>query len=885
MHINNGFRGNAPARILDRSGVADLRRYAEEQASLHRVAMLVAQAMPPAAIFSAASREVEALFSADAAAVVKFEHDPPALIIVGTGDNMQSSAIGRRSAFVDGYASTGVFRTGRSARVDAREGEVLDGPVYTYARMAASGDSLRPTSALASPIVVERMLWGAMTLSASRSLAPDTEARLERFTDIVGTAIANADSREAFATLAAEQAALRRIATYVAKGRRPEEIFAFVTDEVAAVMGTMAAVARFDHGGRSVVITGISEETGISVGTRLDLSEGTASAEVHRTGRPARVDGFNWSMRGGSVAEAERRLGIISRVASPIVVEGHLWGTITALGRARLAEDAEQRIERFAELLATVIANAESKYQLAALRSTIVSADDEEVTLDSTPCPPREAHRQPRYAVRQGAAVDLAERTRPAAEVQLAAGAPHRRPALLEQAGTRLARESLLEALESTIWTGLCGSAVDAHAVALAALTSPRLPQEQATVADLLLDGFAQLVADGHKTGLPSLRQAVAALRERLVTDDEQLPRWMGLGVLAAAEICDDHAHHDLASRWVVLAREQRGEPNTLPLALASLGFAEVSAGRYDAAEVRFTEACSIAAATGCPCVPAEVGDVLLRASRGREPDARGLTPRHGAGMSLVPGALAILELGRGNYASAMTAAMQVYNDDPLCVGTLALPNLIEAACRCDDRATAALALERLSTRTRASGTPLALGLLARSQALLARDSEAERFHRAAIGYLERSSGTTELARAHLLQGEWLRRCRRRCDARGHLRAAYDMFNSMGATAFAERAGIELRATGERARKRVPETVDDLTPQEVQIATLAAQGATNVQIGTRLFISANTVAYHLRKVFRKLDVTSRRQLAQELSERATQDKPVDGRQSAEPIAV
>ncbi|MDX6525895.1 MAG: hypothetical protein QOI43_1406, partial [Gaiellales bacterium] len=282
----------------------ELRRYADEQASLRRVATLVAQGMPPAAIFSAASQEVQALFGADAAAVARFEHDPPALIIVGTGDNIRSSAIGTRSEFVEGYASTGVFKTGRSVRVEAREGEVLDGPLYSQAHIVATGDSLRFKSAVASPLVVEGKLWGAMAVSATRSLAPDTEVRLERFMDIVATAIANADSREALATLAAEQAALRHIATHVAQGRRPEEIFSAVAEAVAAAMGAMAAVARFDQEGRSVVITGISEEIGVPIGTRLELSEGMAGAEVYRTGRPARVDGHDWSTRSGPVAEA-----------------------------------------------------------------------------------------------------------------------------------------------------------------------------------------------------------------------------------------------------------------------------------------------------------------------------------------------------------------------------------------------------------------------------------------------------------------------------------------------------------------------------------------------------------------------------------------------------
>ena len=506
------------------------------------------------------------------------------------------------------------------------------------------------------------------------------------------------------------------------------------------------------------------------------------------------------------------------------------------------------------------------------------------------------------------------ERTLAAAEFQLAAGAPHRGLALLEQAAghlseprqlaaagrlraaiynatgdtartpslllevartvapvdPRLARESLLEAFESTIWTGRFGSGVDARAVAAATHASPPPPQGQASAGDLLLGGFAQLVAEGRESGVASLRLATAALRSRLALGDEQVPRWMGLAVLAALEVCDDHAQQDLSSRWVALAR-RAGALVTLPLGLASLGIAEVSCGRFTAAEACFAEACSISAATGCPCVPAAAGELLLQAWRGDESDARrhaaavarsAMTRQHGAGMSLAQSAVAILELGLGNYESALIAALHVYDDDPLCVGTLALPNLVEAASRCGDRQTAARALDRLSRRALASGAPLALGLLARSEALLAPDGEAERLHRAAIGHLTRSSATTELARAHLLQGEWLRRCRRRREARAHLRVAREMFDSVGAMAFSERARIELQATGEHARKRVPQTRDDLTPQEVQIAALAARGATNDEIAAQLFISSSTVAYHLRKVFRKLDVTSRRQLAE-----------------------
>ena len=253
---------------------------------------------------------------------------------------------------------------------------MLEGPVYSHAHIVATGDSLRFESAVASPLVVEGKLWGAITVSASRSLAPDTEARLERFTDIVATAIANADSREALATLAAEQAALRRIATHVAQGRLPEEIFSAVAEEVAAAMGAVAAVTRFDQEGRSVVITGISEETGAPIGTRLELTDGMASAEVYRTGRPARVDDYDWSARSGPVGEVARHFGIASQVATPIVVEGHLWGTWWPSDRAAAAD-----VEATARAVHRAPRDCDRERgelaELAASRRRIVTAGDE----------------------------------------------------------------------------------------------------------------------------------------------------------------------------------------------------------------------------------------------------------------------------------------------------------------------------------------------------------------------------------------------------------------------------------------------------------------------------------------------------------------------------
>ena len=198
--------------------------------------------------------------------------------------------------------------------------------------------------------------------------------------------------------------------------------------------------------------------------------------------------------------------------------------------------------------------------------------------------------------------------------------------------------------------------------------------------------------------------------------------------------------------------------------------------------------------------------------------------------------------------------------------GALALPDLVEAAARCGETGIAEAALGRLAERALAADTPLALGLLARSRALLAGDADAELLYQQAIGYLKQCRAAPQLARAHLVYGEWLRRQRRRRDARDQLRTAHEMFTAMGAEAFAERARIELLATGERARKRIAETETELTPQEAQIARLVSQGESNRDIAAQLFLSPSTVDYHLRKVYRKPGVASRTQLARTMAD-------------------
>jgi DNA-binding CsgD family transcriptional regulator len=233
-----------------------------------------------------------------------------------------------------------------------------------------------------------------------------------------------------------------------------------------------------------------------------------------------------------------------------------------------------------------------------------------------------------------------------------------------------------------------------------------------------------------------------------------------------------------------------------------------------------------------------------------------------GMGLTVSQWVTAVLYNGLAHYDDAFDAAEQATVDPhELWFSTFATVELIEAASRSDRSKHAAEALEVLSESTRASGTPWALAVEARSRALLNRGEAAERLYREAIERLQPTRLRLDLARARLLYGEWLRRERRRLDARNELRVAHDLFSDFGMEAFAERARVELQATGERARKRTVDTLDQLTPQEAQIARLAADGHTNREIAAQLFISPSTVEYHLRKAFRKLDVKSRTQLA------------------------
>ncbi len=459
--------------------------------------------------------------------------------------------------------------------------------------------------------------------------------------------------------------------------------------------------------------------------------------------------------------------------------------------------------------------------------------------------------------------------------IQLALGqAGEAAPVLLEAAQAlaavdpRGARQTLLEAFDAALFVGWSASQAVLAEIARVARDIPAAGRSEASATGLLLDGFAARAVAGYPASVPPLRRAIAMIRAGDLGPADEL--WgLRLGCVAADDLFDDHAQHALASRWVQLARD-RGALTTLPVALNNQGAFEVSAGRFDAARACFAERLEISAATGNPGVvgTAGIAEVYELAWRGRETDARRVAATvtreaagggRGAQSIWAQYCLVVLELGLGNYQAALHGVLGVQEDDAP-FSAIVLHDLVEAAARCGETGLAEAALGRLAERATAAGSPLALGLLARSKALLAGD-DAEHLYAEAIGHLTQCRSAPQLARAHLVYGEWLRRQQRRRDARQQLRTAHEMFTSMGADAFAERARVELLATGERARSRTAPAAEEFTAQEAQIARLVSQGQSNRDIAAQLFLSPSTVDYHLRKVFRKTGVTSRTQLA------------------------
>jgi DNA-binding CsgD family transcriptional regulator len=434
----------------------------------------------------------------------------------------------------------------------------------------------------------------------------------------------------------------------------------------------------------------------------------------------------------------------------------------------------------------------------------------------------------------------------------------------LEPLDARLARDTYLDALSAALFAGRLAAGGGARQVAEAVRSAP--PPGTPRKGDTLLEGLAVLFTDGYAPAAPLARRAVRAYAGGELTMDEAL-RSAWLAAATAVSLWDDVSWDTLTRRHLEFAREA-GALSALPLALTTRTVVHLFTGNLAAAASLVEETRSVTEATGSSLAP--YGEVGLLAVRGHPELAEPLIQHclddvlargEGVGVNMTLWARAVLCNGLCRYEDALHAA-SVAAAEPLELGPpkWALAELVEAGARTGDTAAAAAALEELSAMTRASGTDWALGVEAGRRALLREGNTAEDLYRECIDRLARTAVHVELARAQLLYGEWLRREGRRLDARAQLRTAHESLVAMGVDAFAERARHELAATGETVRKRTVETSAELTPQEAHIARLAAHGLTNPEIGAALYISPRTVEWHLRKIFSKLGVSTRREL-------------------------
>jgi len=437
--------------------------------------------------------------------------------------------------------------------------------------------------------------------------------------------------------------------------------------------------------------------------------------------------------------------------------------------------------------------------------------------------------------------------------------------AMLAPLDPPLSRETYLHALDAAV---INGDDDDVMTIAEAALAAPAADLPARPV-DLLLDGLARTLTRGYATGAAELRRAIAAICESADADrgsERRSDSWLWLAGRTAVAMFEDELLYMLATRNVQLAREA-GALATLPQSLNLLSITSVLMGELPRAGELAAEATAITLATGG--VELRHARVILGAWRGDRAETTALSastaqdvahPDGGTDSYQAQYALAVLHNALGNYTMAQQAAGLACRSSELALSGSSMTELIEACVRAGQPTRAVEPMEHFCARARASGTPWALGLAAYTQALMSRGQSAEDHYRAAIEHLERSRMRSYLARSHLVYGEWLRREGRRQDARDQLRTAHRLLSDMGIEAFAARAARELRATGEHPRARTAQPTDDLTAQELHVARLVATGATSREVGAQLFLSPRTIEAHLRNIFRKLGITSRREL-------------------------
>jgi DNA-binding CsgD family transcriptional regulator len=585
-------------------------------------------------------------------------------------------------------------------------------------------------------------------------------------------------------------------------------------------------------------------------------AEPNARREVHRalaeaTDPQIDPDRRAWHRAQAAAAPDEEVAGELERSAARAQARGGLAAAAAFLERAvALTPEPTRRAQR-------ALAAAQTQLQAGALDDALRLLETAESGAPADDVLRAHAHllrAQTAFASRRG---------RDAAPLLLAAARE------LQAVDPSLARATYLEALSAATFAGRLVRGGGLVEISEAALTGPP-PPEKAQPSDLLLQGLAVRATEGYAAGAPLLKEALNAFqREADLSPNDA--RWLWFASFVALFMWDDHAWTALFRRHLELAR-QMGALSTLGFALGSGIAVYAFLGEMRTAGILEEELRAATEATGIPADPSAA--LSLAAVRGREAEFSQLirtrigdAEARGEGLALTTAEFlsGCLYNGLGRYEAALAAVLPAERFHTEGPAIWALTELIEAAVRCGQPDRARRAFELVEETTRAAGTDWALGIEARLRALLSDGDDAEELYLEAIGRLGRTSIRVQLARTHLLYGEWLRRERRRLDAREQLRTAHEFFRDSGLEGFAERARLELEATGERARKRAVETLDELTPQETQIARLAAQGETNRAIAARLFISASTVEYHLRKAFRKLGVKSRTQLSERLS--------------------